>query len=313
MSEILVTGGAGYLGGFVVRELIQRGVSPLVVDNLSSGHRQAVPEGVPLCVADIKDIPAPLFRDHSIEAVIHLAASAHVGESHRDPAKYYANNVSNTIALLAAMRAHDVRKIVFASSCAVYGHIGHGFAQEGDPESPCSTYGNTKAVCENLLTEYARAYGLCPIALRFFNLAGAAFDGSLGEWPSPSPRIIPAALAVATGERGVLPLYGRAERDYVHVEDAAVATVAALSLEHPSTINVCTGTGYGVRDIVRVCAEVTDRPIPTEEHPARPYDPPRCVGQNRAAKNLLDWRPVHTLADIAESTWQWIRRHSELP
>jgi UDP-glucose 4-epimerase len=320
--RILVTGGAGYIGGFTVHRLLAGGHSVLVYDNLSAGHRQAVPAEL-LRVGDLADADRldHLFTTERIDAVVHFAASCYVGESVSDPAKYYRNNVANTLALLERVRRHEVKRVVFSSTCATYGVPEAVPIPEGHPQRPVNPYGNTKLAVEMMLRDYAPAYGIGFAALRYFNAAGAAPDGTRGEDHTPETHLIPLALQVALGQRSHLDIFGTdyptpdgtCVRDYIHVEDLAEAHVLALEAIEPGVgkaWNVGTGTGSSVREVIRACEEVSGRAIAVKEGPRRAGDPPALVATGDKLRTELGWRPRYpTLRHIVETAWAWHRQN----
>ncbi len=320
--RVLVTGGAGYIGGFTVHTLLAAGHAVVVYDNLSAGHRPAVPAGV-LRVGDLADADRldHLLTVERVDAVIHFAASCYVGQSVTDPAAYYRNNMANTLTLLERVRRHGVTRVVFSSTCATYGVPQAVPIAEGHPQLPVNPYGNTKLAVERMLADYAPAYGLGVAALRYFNAAGAAADGTRGEDHTPETHLIPLALQVALGRRPHLDVFGTdyptpdgtCVRDYVHVEDLADAHLRALGAVEPGTFkawNVGTGRGSSVRQVVRTCEEVSGRPIAVREGPRRAGDPPELVAAADRIRRDLGWEAKYpTLRQIVETAWAWHRRH----
>lgn len=320
--RILVTGGAGYIGGFTVHRLLERGHTVAVYDNLSAGHRQAVPDGL-LHVGDLADADRldHLLTTERIEAVVHFAASCYVGESVTDPAKYYRNNLGNTLTLLERVRRHGVKRFVFSSTCATYGVPDAVPIGEGHPQRPVNPYGNTKLAVERMLSDYAPAYGIGFAALRYFNASGAAADGSRGEDHTPETHLIPLALQVALGQRTHLDVFGTdyptpdgtCVRDYIHVEDLAEAHALAVEAIEPGVgkfWNVGTGSGNSVREVVRTCEEVSGRTIAVKEGPRRAGDPPALVAAADRIRADLGWRPKYpTLRPIVETAWAWHSTH----
>ena len=314
--KVLVTGGAGYVGSAVVAELLAAGASPVVFDNLSEGHRQAVPDGVPLVVGDLEDRPVleEALLHHGVEAVIHMAASCLVGESMERPDLYYRNNVTAGVALLDAMRAVEVDRIVFSSSAAVYGEPEGSPISEEDPTEPCNPYGETKLIFERVLGWYGRAFGIRHVVLRYFNAAGAT--KTLGEDHDPETHLIPIVLGVPLGRWEKVKIFGddyptidgSCLRDYVHVMDLAQAHVLAIErLETSSgTYNLGNGRGHTVREVVTACREATGHAIPAVVAPRRPGDPARLVASPSRARIELGWEPRRSsLRDIVESAWNW--------
>jgi UDP-glucose 4-epimerase len=322
--NVLVTGGAGYVGSFTVRLLGQSGHEVWVYDNLVYGHRSAVPEGR-LIVGDLLDrarVEATLL-EHEIDAVVHFAAFAYVGESVTEPSKYYKNNVVGTLSLMDAMRAAGVSRIVFSSTCATYGEPDEVPIREGTPQNPINPYGFTKLVIERALADYAHAYGWGFAALRYFNASGAAADGTLGEDHDPETHLIPLILDVALGRRESITIFGdqlptpdgTCVRDYVHVEDLATAHLAALERLVPGVslkLNLGTGRGYSVREVIETCRRVTGHPIPARVADPRPGDPPSLVADPSLARKELAWVPKYTTIDpIVETAWGWHKSHPE--
>jgi UDP-glucose-4-epimerase GalE len=320
--KILVTGGAGYVGSHTVKLLISKGHEVVVFDNLSNGHRKAVVDAE-LVVGDLLDAEklAGLMSRGRFDAVMHFAALAYVGDSVTQPAKYYQNNVVGTLSLLDAMRAAGVKRIVFSSTCATYGEPQHVPISEDHPQSPVNPYGFTKLAIERALADYSHAYDFGYAALRYFNAAGAATDGSIGEDHDPESHLIPIALQVALGQRESLKVFGddyptpdgTCIRDYVHVDDLATAHLAALQmLERGSEIKLNLGIGEGasVREVIATCQAVTGRAIPTQVAPRRPGDPPELVADPRRARAVLNWAPKFTsLKPIVETAWRWHQAH----
>jgi UDP-glucose 4-epimerase len=320
--KVLVTGGAGYVGSHTVKLLLERGHDVLVYDNLSNGHRQAV-GAAELVVGDLLDgekLRGEIERT-DIEAVVHFAALAYVGESVTDPAKYYRNNVVGTLSLLDAMRETGVKRIVFSSTCATYGEPEQVPIGEGHPQRPVNPYGFTKLVIERALADYCHAYDFGYAALRYFNASGAAADGSIGEVHDPETHLIPLALQVGLGQRESLDIFGddyptsdgTCIRDYVHVDDLATAHLAALAMLEPGSeikLNLGIGRGASVRQVIETCQAVSGRAIPTKIALRRPGDPPELVADARRARAVLDWQPKYTsLESIVETAWRWHEAH----
>jgi UDP-glucose 4-epimerase len=319
--RVLVTGGAGYVGSHAAKRLAASGHEVLIVDNLAEGHRPSVGQ-LPLVVADLLDRPtiAAVLREHQIEAVMHFAAFAYVGVSVREPATYYQNNIVGSLALLDAMRDAGVHRIVFSSSCATYGIPQRVPITEDHPQNPISPYGFTKFVIERALADYSHAYGFGYAALRYFNASGAATDGSIGEDHDPETHLIPLILQVALGQRQCVEIFGTdyptpdgtCIRDYIHVDDLASAHVAALEKLAPGMelkLNLGTGHGASVQEVVDLCREVTGREIATRAAPRREGDPPQLVADSSAARRVLNWQPRYTMREIVESAWAWHQAH----
>jgi len=320
--RILVTGGAGYIGSHAARFLTRAGHDVWVYDSLVYGHREAVPENR-LIAADLADadrIRAAL-QEHRIEAVMHFAAFAAVGESVEHPDRYYQNNVVNSLRLLDAMRAAGVSKIVFSSTTATYGVPQRVPIGEDELQLPINPYGFSKLVVEHALHDYARAYGLAFAALRYFNAAGASPDGDLGEDHTPETHLIPIVLQVALGQREKVWIYGNdyptpdgtCIRDYVHVEDLADAHLRALERLESGPglcLNLGTGRGSSVQEVIDACRKVTGHPIPTEIAPRRPGDPPELIADASRARQVLGWKPRYQdIESIVRTAWQWHQRH----
>ena len=319
---ILVTGGAGYVGSHAVRRMDQQGHEIWVYDNLSMGHRQAV-RAERLIVGELADRAKleTTLREKRVQAVMHFAASAYVGESVENPAKYYQNNLVGTLSLMEAMRAAGVPLIVFSSTCATYGIPEKVPITEEEKQQPINPYGFTKLAIERALADYARAYGWGYAALRYFNACGAAEDGEIGEDHEPETHLIPLVLQVALGKRPEVLIYGddyptpdgSCIRDYIHVEDLADAHLAALERIGPRVemkLNLGTGQGVSVREVVDACRRVTGREIPCRVAPRRPGDPPVLVADARRAERELDWRPRYrTIDSIVQTAWRWHQRH----
>lgn len=320
--NVLVVGGAGYIGSHAVRLLLDAGHAVWVYDNLSRGHRAAVPEGM-LVEGDLLDRGkvAATLREKQIDAVMHFAAFALVNESVNDPAIYYRNNVIAAIELLDAMRDADVNKIVFSSTTATYGEPDVIPIAETTPQEPINPYGFTKLVFEKALADYATAYGLAYASLRYFNAAGARPDGSIGEDHDPETHIIPIVLQVALGQRDKITIFGddydtpdgTCVRDYIHIDDLGDAHVKALEMLQPGKglcLNLGTGQGTSVREIVEACRQVTGHPIPEVIGQRRAGDPPELVADSRLAKEVLGWQPQYTtVQSIVQTAWRWHQSH----
>jgi UDP-glucose-4-epimerase GalE len=293
-----------------------------VVDNLAEGHRAAVGK-LPLIVADLLDqlTITDVLRTNRIEAVIHFAAFAYVGVSVREPAKYYHNNIVGTLALLDAMRAADVKRIVFSSTCATYGIPTKVPIAEDHPQQPINPYGFTKLAIEHALADYAHAYGLGYAALRYFNASGAAADGTIGEDHDPETHLIPLVLQVALGQREYVEVFGTdyptpdgtCVRDYIHVDDLASAHLLALDKigdGRTLKLNLGTGRGASVQEVVDICRDVTGHEIPTRASARREGDPPELVANPAAARRELGWEAKHKdMRTIIESAWGWHKAH----
>jgi UDP-glucose 4-epimerase len=321
-GPLLVTGGAGYIGSHTVRLLRSLGVETIVVDDLSTGHAAAVDGDFEQL--DLGDLEAlkDCFQRRRPAAVVHFAARCYVGESVTDPASYYLANVHHTWNLLEAMRAADCRDIVFSSSCATYGEPQFVPLTEDHPQLPISPYGKTKLHMEHMLDDYARAYGLRFAALRYFNAAGASADGRLGEVHEPETHLIPLALQVALGQRAELLIFGgdydtpdgTCIRDYIHVEDLADAHLRALGKLQAGTqclqVNLGTGDGYSVQEVIDGARRATGHPIPARIVERRPGDPPRLLAGGSRAIEQLGWQPRRSDLDaIIQDAWNFMRAH----
>ncbi len=323
LPAILVVGGAGYIGSHVCKELHKNGYTPVCYDNLIYGHEWAVKWG-PFETGDISDRNRlnQVFAAYRIEGVIHLAAFAYVGESVLDPAKYYANNVAGTISLLDAMRKNSVNRIVFSSTCAVYGIPAAVPITEKEPLNPVNPYGASKMMVERILRDYHHAYGLGYIALRYFNAAGADPDGDIGEVHNPETHLIPLALDAALGRRNELVVFGNGYptpdrtciRDYIHVTDLARAHVLSLKLldknELPGlSVNLGTGKGNSIFEIIRAGEEVTGRKIRHRIAPPRAGDPPVLIADPSQALKMLNWKAQYTdIRQILQHAWNFHRK-----
>jgi len=320
--NILVTGGAGYIGSHTVRALLQRGHEVTVLDNLSYGHRQAVPTDR-LVVGDLNEakLVNGLLAERRIEAVVHFAAFAYVGESVTDPAKYYTNNFLNSLTLLEACRTNGIRRFVFSSTCATYGNPTKVPIDESEKQLPINPYGNTKLAFERALADYAAAYPFGYCALRYFNAAGASPDGTIGEDHNPETHLIPLVFQAAMGKRPRLDIFGTdyptpdgtCIRDYIHVDDLAAAHILALDkLEAGAQLkfNVGVGRGFSVREVIRTAEEVSGLKVPVKEGPRRPGDPAELVANADKIRRELGWQPHYTdLRPIVETAWNWHRTH----
>lgn len=317
--KVLVTGGAGYIGSHTAKALAQAGHEPVVYDNLSFGHRWAVRWG-PLVEGDLADkaLLARVMDQYEVEAVIHFAASAYVGESMQNPRKYFRNNVVNTLNLLDAMMEAKVKTIVFSSTCATYGDPVELPITEAHPQSPVNPYGDSKLFVEQMLKWYGQAYGLGWAALRYFNAAGADPDGEIGENHTPETHLIPLAIEAAMGKRPYLEIFGTeyptkdgsAVRDYIHVADLADAHVRALS--HLSqggdslALNLGTGDGYSVREVISTVERVSNTSVPVRLAIPRPGDPAVLVADSSEARRVLGWEPkFEGIESIIQTAWDW--------
>ena len=321
-GAVLVTGGAGYVGAHTCKALSKAGYLPVVVDNLSTGHASFVRWG-PLIEADICNSEAVLsaLNGHRVEAVLHFAASAYVGESVTDPQKYYENNVAGSLALLNAMLRADCRKIVFSSSCAIYGEPDQIPIAEQTDKRPVNPYGASKLMVERILSDYSKAYGLSCVSLRYFNAAGADPEGEIGELRDPETHLIPRAMMALQGYISNFSVFGddyptpdgTAIRDYVHVADLAAAHVASLERllqGGPSgAFNLGTGDGYSVKQVLDAISAETGEQLRLETGPRRDGDPPVLIADAALANAQLGFRPKRSeLKTIISTAWDWHRQ-----
>lgn len=326
--RVLVVGGAGYIGAHICKALSERGDTPVVLDNLSRGHRHAVKWG-PLIETDVRDVNAVenALTRHQIDAVMHFAANIEVGEGERDPLTFWDNNVGGVIALLQAMKRAGVKPLVFSSTCAVYGQPDTLPISESEPRTPVNVYGRTKHVVELMLEDVSRLGELSYAALRYFNAAGASPDGEIGEEHDPETHLVPNALKAAAGLGGPMHLFGddyatpdgSCIRDFIHVMDLAQAHLKALDRlmsGAPSfACNLGTGSGISVKEILNAVERVTGMAVPHTISPRRPGDAEQLISDTRLARELLDFQPQLSTADaIISHAWafhapRW--RHSD--
>ena len=321
--KVLVTGGAGYIGSHAVRELKDAGHDVAVLDDLSRGHRGSVPPEVPLVRGDLGDAGSLSRALDGVDAVLHFAGLLSVADSVADPVSYYRTNVVKGVALLEAMHAAGVRKLVFSSTCAVYGMPVRVPMDEEHPREPINPYGATKLAFERALSDLARTGRLRAVALRYFNAAGCHPDGSLGEDHRPEEHIIPRAIDAALGRADALVIHGddydtpdgTCIRDYIHVQDLARAHVLALDVLEKdgfNAFNLGTGTGRSVREVIHSVERVTGKPVPARVGPRRAGDPPRLVAAVERARRDLGFTAEHTgLEPIVESAVRWRRDHPQ--
>jgi UDP-glucose 4-epimerase len=322
MSTILITGGAGYIGSHVVRDLLRQNHKPIVFDNLQTGHRKAT-RNAPFIEGDLSDQRklAETFQTNSVDAVMHFAADCLVGESVLDPVKYFNNNVKNSLNLIEMMKEFDVRKIVFSSSAAVYGEPKQIPIAEVHPCAPTNPYGETKWIMEKVLQAFHEGGKLNFVSLRYFNAAGADAEGELGEDHSPETHLIPFAIKAALDGTSV-PVFGTdydtpdgtCIRDYIHVSDLAQAHVLALEkLEQEKTsgiYNLGNGDGYSVREVIETVKKVSGKKLAAIDSPRRPGDPSRLVAASEKAKEELGWTPKYgDLETIVGTAYHWHRKH----
>jgi UDP-glucose 4-epimerase len=316
---ILVIGGAGYIGSHMVKCLLEHREDVLVMDNLEKGHRDALLGGK-LIEADLRrreDLDR-VFRQANVECVMHFAAYAAVGDSVRNPAKYYENNVVGCYTLLEAMRVHKIDKLIFSSSAATYGEPMTVPIPEDHPKNPTNPYGETKWVMERMLQWYGHAYGIRSISLRYFNAAGADPEGLIGEDHDPEEHLIPVALLAALGKRDKLKIFGTdwdtpdgtCIRDFVHVSDLAEAHFLALQAlrngAQTNAYNLGNGCGFSVKEVIGAVQKVIGRTVPAEAAPRRPGDPARLIASSQRAKTELKWDPKYPQIDvIIQHAWRW--------
>lgn len=322
--NVLVVGGAGYIGSHCVKQIKNVGHNPVVLDNLCLGHRRAVAEDIPCYVGDLGDesFVVPILETEKIDLVMHFAAYAAVGESVQDPLKYYLNNVSATIHLLNAMRQAGVNKFIFSSTCATFGVPDTLPISESNKQAPINPYGQTKLDIENALKSLAAAEDFRFATFRYFNAAGASKDGTIGEDHMPELHLIPIAIQAATGQREVLKVFGTdyptpdgtCLRDYVHVDDLSRAHIAAFELlDDPGSqyfINLGSGKPYSVKEIIDAVEKVSGLKVPIEYADRRPGDPPALYADSNLAKELLGWKIEYdNVEDIVASAWKWHSAH----
>jgi UDP-glucose 4-epimerase len=322
MKNILVVGGAGYIGSHMVKMLLASGAEVVTLDDLSKGRRDAVLDGdfIEGSLGD-KAVLQDVFNSHEFDAVMHFASFIEVGESVRDPRKYYDNNLANTLNLLDAMLEAGIKRFVFSSTAAVYGTPVQVPITEDHPKAPINPYGASKLMVEQVLQDYDRAYGLKSVCLRYFNAAGADPDGELGERHDPETHLIPLVLQAASGRRPHISVFGRdydtpdgtCIRDYVHVTDLCDAHL--LALRHLETqgesavFNLGNGEGFSVQQVIDTARAITGREIPAIYSERRPGDPPRLVADSRKAQQVFGWKPKYSdLATMIEHAWRWERR-----
>ncbi|MEJ2429968.1 MAG: UDP-glucose 4-epimerase GalE [Deltaproteobacteria bacterium] len=317
---ILVTGGAGYIGSHTLLSLVEAGHEPVTLDNLYYGHREAVLDGhfVQVDLADETAL-SRLFETFPIEAVIHFAAFCYVGESMEAPEKYFNNNLVNGLNLLNTMLKSGVDKIIFSSSCAVYGDPSEIPIPETHAKNPVNPYGLTKHFFEEILSTYEAAHGIKHVSLRYFNAAGADPQARIGESHDPETHLIPLVLHTALGHRSEIQIFGTdyptsdgtCIRDYIHVCDLAEAHVSALSYllsgGQSISLNLGTGKGHSVREVFEQCQQVCHLSIPYRDVDPRPGDPPELVASGERAREILNWSPQYTLAEIISTAWNWHR------
>ncbi len=324
--KILVVGGAGYIGSHMVKWLGQHGCAVTTLDDLSSGHREAVLYGewVQGNCGD-RALLDQVLAAGRFDAVMHFASFIQVGESVQQPDKYYHNNVVNTLTLLDAMRAHGVSRFIFSSTAATFGEPQYTPIDERHPQQPLNPYGRSKLMVEQLLADYDQAYGFKSVCLRYFNAAGADPDGQLGERHDPETHLIPLVLQAASGRRRQISVFGNdyptvdgtCIRDYIHIQDLCAAHWLALNSllqAGPSqAYNLGNGSGFSVNEVIETARQVTGQPIAVDYQPRRPGDPARLVADASLARSQLGWQPQFSqLSTIIEHAWQWELQHCKL-
>lgn len=317
--NILVVGGAGYIGSHMCKYLSQNNYTPVVLDNLIYGHKEAVKWG-PLYAGAMEDksLLNRIFAEHEIAAVMHFAAFAYVGESVTAPDKYYRNNVASTLSLLEAMQENDISRFIFSSTCATYGEPTEIPMSENHPQVPINPYGRTKLMVEQILDDFDVAFGLKSVILRYFNAAGADPDGEIGEDHNPETHLIPLVLQVAAGQRESIQIFGddyptkdgTCIRDYIHINDLAQAHLLALNKLMDGfpggKYNLGNGDGYSVTQVIESARRITGRPIPAKVVERRAGDPAVLIGSSKKASEKLNWQPQFADLDaIIETAWKW--------
>ena len=321
--NILVTGGAGYIGSHTVRALIQAGFTPIVVDNFSRGHRSSIPKGVKVIELDIADSKlVNVMKDNNIKGIMHFAAHSQVGESMINPSIYYENNVVGSYRLIESARQASVQHFVFSSTAAVYGEPEVVPIVETAKLQPTNVYGRTKLMIEEMLHDYSSIYGSTYVALRYFNAAGADESGDIGEDHSPETHLIPLVLEAALKKRPHITVFGTdydtadgtCIRDYIHVTDLASAHVLAMNYlingGESRAFNLGSGNGFSVKDIIETAKKVTEIDIPVEYGERRAGDPSTLIASSHCIKNVLGWNPQHSeLSHIIGDAWRWHQSH----
>lgn len=315
MSRLVVTGGAGYVGSVCSKVLLEAGHAVTIVDNFSTGNRDAVPEGADLVAGDINDVIDDVLAGGGVDGVLHFAARSLVGESVEKPDEYWRDNVGTTLKLLNSMRDHNVNSLVFSSTAATYGEPERVPITEDMPTAPTNAYGATKLAIDYAISSYATAFGLGATSLRYFNVAGAY--GGLGENHATETHLIPLVLQVAQGKRDKILMYGNdwptadgtCVRDYIHIRDLADAHLLALESNAPGKhriFNLGSGDGYSVKEVIEACRRVTGHPIPAEVAPRRAGDPATLIASSQRAKDELGWTPTRTdLDQIVADAWEY--------
>lgn len=318
MKNILVVGGAGYIGSHTVKMLAEKGYNPVVYDNLSKGHREAV-AGYPFELGDLGDKArlAEVFKKHHIDAVMHFAAFIEVGESVKEPSDYYHNNVAKVLSLLDAMVENNIKYFVFSSTAATFGEPVKPKIDETHPQNPINPYGNTKLMVEKMLEDFDVAYGLKSVALRYFNASGADDSGDIGESHNPETHLIPIVLQAAVGKRPSIKVFGNdyptpdgtCVRDYVHVNDLANAHILALEKmfkdRTSDRYNLGSGNGFSVAELIKAAKQITGIDFKVEYADRRPGDPAILVADSAKAQKVLGWKPAYDLNKIIATAWNW--------
>lgn len=322
--SILVVGGAGYIGSHMVKRLVEQNRDVVVVDNLSTGHRGAVDKGVKFYKGDIRDhaFLKEVFDQEAIGTVVHFAAFSIVPESMEKPLKYFDNNTAGMVALLEEMRDHDVKRIIFSSTAATYGVPEKSPIEETDRQAPINPYGESKLMMEKIIKWADQAYGIKFVALRYFNVAGAYPDGSIGEGHGPETHLTPIILQVALGKRDQLQIFGddyhtpdgTNVRDYVHVLDLADAHILAIDYlkagNDSDVFNLGSSTGFSVKEMVEAAREATGEAIPAKIAARRPGDPDSLIAASQKARKILKWNPQYDdVKEIIKTAWNWTQKH----
>lgn len=323
---VLVLGGAGYIGSHTVYELIDQGQEVVIVDNLETGHKEAVHPRARFYQGDIRnrEFIDSVFEKEKIDAVIHFAANSLVGESMTNPLKYYDNNLCGTKVLLESMVAHDIKKIVFSSTAATYGEPERVPIVETDRTEPTNTYGETKLSMEKMFKWVDKAHGLRFVSLRYFNACGAHISGNIGEAHNPESHLIPLILQVPNGKREAISIYGddydtkdgTCIRDYIHVTDLASAHILAVKYlmdgRESNIFNLGNGVGFTVNEVIEAARKVTNAPIPAVVSPRRAGDPAQLIASSEKAKTVLGWKPEYEdIEEIIATAWKWHRTHPD--
>lgn len=324
--QILVLGGAGYIGSHTVSELIDAGEQVVIIDNLETGHIEAVHPKARFYQGDIRDrnFLDSVFEKEPVDAVIHFAANSLVGESMTNPLKYYDNNLYGTKVLLESMVAHNIDKIVFSSTAATYGEPENIPILESDRTEPTNPYGETKLSMEKMMKWTGVAHGLRYVALRYFNACGAHISGEIGEAHNPETHLIPLILQVPNGQRDYISIFGEdydtkdgtCVRDYIHVTDLAQAHILAVRYlmegGRSDVFNLGNGVGFTVKEVIETARKVTGHPIPAQVAPRRAGDPAKLIASSEKAKQVLGWRPEHAeLEEIIATAWKWHKTHPQ--